>query len=145
MIDFGADRPVHRQLADLLRADIRSGKLAPGASLPSQARLMQIHGVGQVAVRQALRLLAGEGLIVTEKGREARVAVYDRKPYRVPKGARVVFRMPSPEERRELRDAGGDVPEGVPVAEVHTGPRARRKLVRGDRWEIVFDGDGDGV
>lgn len=139
MIDFGADRPVHRQLADLLRADIRSGKLKPGGKLPSQARLMQIYGVGQVAVRAALRLLASEGLIVTEKGTEATVAMYERQPYRVPPGSRVTFRMPSPEERREL----GDVPEGVPVAEVKAGPRKHRKLVRGDQWELVFDDEQD--
>ncbi|MGV9532441.1 winged helix-turn-helix domain-containing protein [Streptosporangium sandarakinum] len=141
MIDHGADRPVHRQLADLLRADIAAGRLKPGEMLPSQARLMQLHDLGPVAVRQALAILRAEGLIRTVKGEGSTVMVYDRQPYRVAAGADVEIRMPSPEERKQLRDAAAgetEMPEGVPVAVVKPGPRKHRVLLRGDRWRLVF-------
>ncbi|GAA3306074.1 GntR family transcriptional regulator [Nonomuraea dietziae] len=127
---------MHKQLADLIRADIHAGRLKPGAQIPSEARLVQIHGIGQMAVRQALRLLRGEGLIVTIKGKGSAVAGGPREPYPVEPGSRVVLRMPSPDERRKL----GDVPEGVPVAEITPPGKGRhRKLVRGDRHELLFD------
>ncbi|MFD9947657.1 GntR family transcriptional regulator [Nonomuraea sp. NPDC059023] len=133
MIDFGADRPVHKQLADLVRADIAAGRLQPGDLLPSESRLVQIHGVGQMAVRQALRVLRGEGLIVTIKGRGSQVAGGPREPYPVEPGSTIVFRMPSPDERAQL----GGVPEGVPVAEIRPPGKGRhRKLIRGDRYTL---------
>ncbi|MGW0486200.1 GntR family transcriptional regulator [Nonomuraea sp. NPDC003214] len=136
MIDFGADRPVHKQLADIIRADIAAGRLKPGNALPSESRLQQIYGVGQIAVRQALRVLRGEGLIVTVKGSGSTVAGGPREPYNVEPGSNVVLRMPSPDERAQL----GDVPEGVPIAEIRPPGKGRhRKLIRGDRYQLVFE------
>lgn len=141
MIDFGSDRPVHKQLADLIRADIASGRLKPGAALPSEAQLRQRYELGQMAVRQALRVLRGEGLIVTIKGKGSEVAGGPREPYQVEPGSTIVLRMPSPDERAKL----GGVPEGVPVAEVQPPGKGRhRKLVRGDRYRLQIPGGRDG-
>ncbi|MER6830827.1 winged helix-turn-helix domain-containing protein [Streptosporangium sp. NPDC000563] len=145
-IDFGADRPHHRQLADILRADITAGRLKPAQQLPSQNRLMQQYGLGSVAVRQALAILRHEGLITTTRGEGSAVMVYDRKPYHVAPGADVEFRMPSPTERRELRDEAADetaMPEGVPIAVITPGPRKHRVMLRGDRWRLVFGDEGE--
>ena len=56
----------HKQLrlwvADRLRAEILEGNLKPGEWL-RQGRLAQEHGVSQTPVREALKLLATEGLV----------------------------------------------------------------------------------
>ena len=69
MIDPHGDRAVYRQLADQLRADIRSGEYRPGALIPSETTLMQMHGVARNTVRLAMTMLREEGLVVTHHGR----------------------------------------------------------------------------
>lgn len=131
---------MHKQLADLVRADIQAKRLKPGDKIPSEARLGQIHGIGQMAVRQALRLLRGEGLIVTVKGKGSIVAGGPREPFEVEPGSTMVLRMPSPEERRKL----DDMPEGVPVAEITPPGKGRhQQLVRGDRYQLVWGEPGE--
>lgn len=68
-IDPTSDRPVYRQIADVLRASIESGELAPGARLPSESELMQRFDVAQGTIRNALGVLRGEGLVLAEHGR----------------------------------------------------------------------------
>lgn len=136
MIDFGSDRPVHRQLADVIRADIAAGRLKPGQPLPSETRLMQQYELGRVAVRQALGVLRSEGLIVTVK----REGSYVRpqvpvEQVAVERAAEVTARMPSPDERKEL-----DIPEGVPVFVIKQ-PRRRSRVLPADRTVLVWAGD----
>src|SRR4051794_5197020 len=69
MIDPTADRAVFRQLADLLRDQIRSGVLAPGDPLPSEPRLAQEFGLRRNTVRQGIAILRTEGLINVERPR----------------------------------------------------------------------------
>jgi GntR family transcriptional regulator len=69
VIDPTADRAVYKQIADLLRAAITSGELAPGAQLPSEQELVDEHGVARGTVRQAIMLLRSEGLVDVERGR----------------------------------------------------------------------------
>lgn len=144
MIDYSSGVPVTRQVADAIRADINSGRYRPGAWLPSETQLTQMYEVGRDTVRDALALLRAEGRITTVRKRGSRVVDRpSREPYSVPSGARAVTRMPTPEERRdlatpeELREFGG-VPEGVPVFEVAPGPRMHRRVLRGDRVELIF-------
>ena len=67
---FGASRePYYAQLADVFRARIRSGEWAHGDTLPSLERLMETYSVARVTVRQAVRLLAEEGLLSPRRGR----------------------------------------------------------------------------
>ncbi|GLZ54413.1 GntR family transcriptional regulator [Actinomycetospora sp. NBRC 106378] len=61
------------EAARRLRSDIVGGALAPGERLV-EARLSQRYGVSRVPVREALRVLASEGLVVVEAYRGARVA-----------------------------------------------------------------------
>lgn len=61
------------QAARRLRSDIVSGELVPGERLV-EVRLSQRYGVSRVPVREALRTLASEGLVVVEPYRGARVA-----------------------------------------------------------------------
>ncbi|MGH8896402.1 MAG: GntR family transcriptional regulator [Egibacteraceae bacterium] len=79
-VDRGSDRPVYRQVADVLRAAIRTGELVAGQSLPPETELMQRYGVSRNSVRTAVGLLRVEGLVVTVQGRGSFVRA--RRPLR---------------------------------------------------------------
>jgi GntR family transcriptional regulator len=68
-LDKDSDRPLFKQIADSLRAQISAGQLGPGDKVPSETRLMEAYGVARMTVRQALALLKAEGLLVAEHGR----------------------------------------------------------------------------
>ncbi|MBX6354590.1 MAG: FadR family transcriptional regulator [Micromonosporaceae bacterium] len=60
--------PAYQILADDLRAQITSGQLRPGDRLPTEPELCARSGVSRSTVREALRLLASQHLIVTTRG-----------------------------------------------------------------------------
>lgn len=114
---------MYRQLADLLRARITSGEIGPGQLLPFEGRLSQEYGVGRATVRAALQVLREEGLVVTERGYGTRViAEQERTRVAVPRGAQIIARMPTEQERVELGIDPGAV---VPVHVVLVGGRVR--------------------
>jgi GntR family transcriptional regulator len=69
LIDPSSDRPIYRQIADHLRADIRGGRYPDGAPLPSESRLAEMYDVIRMTARQAVDVLKNEGLIRSEHGR----------------------------------------------------------------------------
>jgi GntR family transcriptional regulator len=79
-IDRTSDRPLYKQLADVLRSAITSGELAESTLLPSETELMQQYGVSRNSARNAVALLRVEGMIVTEHGRGSFVRA--RRPLR---------------------------------------------------------------
>lgn len=111
MIDREADRALHRQLADLLRTQIKSGELAPGDLLPAEDYLAQTHGLSRTAIRRAIELLLNEGLVSKSKGRRTQVREErQREVVQLDAGDTVNTRMPTEDERREMR-----LPVGEPV------------------------------
>lgn len=66
--------PRYAALASQLRADILARRLKPGDPLPTEAQLSAAFGVSRFTVREALRALAGEGLIRRRRGSGTRVA-----------------------------------------------------------------------
>ena len=68
-IDLRSKVPSYQQLADLLRADLTSGRILPDDPLPSIARLVQETGLDPKTVRHAISLLTTEGLVYTVPGR----------------------------------------------------------------------------
>lgn len=60
--------PAYQILADDLRVQITSGLLRPGERLPTEPQLCLRSGVSRSTVREALRLLASQHLIVTTRG-----------------------------------------------------------------------------
>jgi DNA-binding FadR family transcriptional regulator len=60
--------PAYQVLADSLREQIISGDLRPGDRLPTEPQLCASTGVSRSTVREALRLLASQNLIVTTRG-----------------------------------------------------------------------------
>ena len=81
-----ADSPMPRyaQVSELLRRRIERGTWPPGTQLPTLEALMAEFDVARVTVRQAVTLLAREGLVSAQRGR----------------GTFVTGRLP---RRRELR------------------------------------------
>ena len=61
--------PRYAQVAGVLRNRIRRGAWKQHESIPSIDRLMVEFGVGRVTVRQAIQILAREGLLSPEQGR----------------------------------------------------------------------------
>ncbi|WP_207386581.1 GntR family transcriptional regulator [Protofrankia symbiont of Coriaria ruscifolia] len=61
-------RPLYHQLAALLRGQIRSGELAPGTQIPTEAELAEQHATSRNTVRLALNLLRNEGLLISKRG-----------------------------------------------------------------------------
>lgn len=68
MVQHGTAVPPSRQLAALLRAQIKSGEIPPGGKLPSIIALASEHHLATGTVRKALAILADEGLIQTVPG-----------------------------------------------------------------------------
>jgi GntR family transcriptional regulator len=60
--------PLYRQLAELLSAEVRAGRLNPGDRVPSEPELSRSHGIGRPTVRQATDLLVQQGLIERKRG-----------------------------------------------------------------------------
>lgn len=63
----------YAQLASVLRHLILSGKWTHGESLPSIEELCAQYGLARTTVRQALQVLADEGLISSQRGRRTSV------------------------------------------------------------------------
>ncbi|MFI6457741.1 FadR/GntR family transcriptional regulator [Streptosporangium amethystogenes] len=61
-------RPAYQQVADQLRELILNGSLASGHRLPPEADLGGNFGVSRSTVREALRVLASQGLVRTVRG-----------------------------------------------------------------------------
>src|SRR5579859_7763427 len=58
-------------IATALRGELMAGVLRPGAEL-SQVELAERFGVSRIPIRDALRILAGEGLVEIEANRGAK-------------------------------------------------------------------------
>src|SRR5690606_32815204 len=56
-------------LAAHLKSAISEGKYSVGTALPSEREMMERFGVSRTVVREALRALAGQGLIEVKRGR----------------------------------------------------------------------------
>ena len=78
-IDHEGDVPVYIQLADLLRARILSGELAPRRPVPSKRTLMQDYAVAGGTIDKAVAILRAEGLVRTVRGRGIYVTPEDQR------------------------------------------------------------------
>lgn len=63
-----AGRPAYIHIADDLRTRILDGALRSGDELPTEAELMADYGVSRIVVRQAIDVLRGEGLVISQRG-----------------------------------------------------------------------------
>lgn len=73
-IDKKSPIPIYYQLKNLIKNSIESGVLKPGASIPSEREYSEKFNISRMTVRQALKELESEGLIIRERGRGSFVA-----------------------------------------------------------------------
>jgi DNA-binding FadR family transcriptional regulator len=81
---LAAERKLSRRLFEQLADQIKSGRLAPGARLPTEHALTQAARVSRTVVREAVAALRAEGLVVTRQGVGAFVSAEpQRAPFRI--------------------------------------------------------------
>lgn len=68
MSRFSPKLPIWYQLTQTLRTSILNGQLSAGERIDSEIRLAERHGISVLPVRQALRALEEEGLIIRRRG-----------------------------------------------------------------------------
>jgi DNA-binding GntR family transcriptional regulator len=73
-----SEKILAEQIANQLRGDIHRGKLLPGASIKERDNAIEM-GVSRTPLREAIRILAKEGLIELRPARSPIVAVPSRK------------------------------------------------------------------
>lgn len=73
-IDRSSYIPLHAQVQDALKESINHGSMRPGDQIPSEPELCRLFEVSRTVIRQALRSLEYEGLIVRHKGKGTFVA-----------------------------------------------------------------------
>jgi len=61
-------RPAYQQVADQIRDLVTRGELAPGDRLPPEHELATMFGVSRSTIREALRALTSQNLLVTVRG-----------------------------------------------------------------------------
>ncbi|MEO8925082.1 MAG: GntR family transcriptional regulator [Caldimonas sp.] len=75
--------PAYRAVSSVMEQDILSGKLKPGTALPPEQEIATQFGVNRSTVREAIRLLEQEGLLVRHGGRRLFVVlpgIFDLAP-----------------------------------------------------------------
>ena len=73
-VERGRGAAIHEQLEQALRDQIRSGRLLPGARLPSSRALAGQLGISRGVVVEAYAQLTAEGYLVSAQGAPTRVA-----------------------------------------------------------------------
>ncbi|MEU5795242.1 GntR family transcriptional regulator [Streptomyces sp. NPDC047813] len=74
-----AQQPPSRRIAEDLRRQIESGELRSGDKLPSERALAEHYGAARNTAREAIRLLAEQGLVTAKHGS----GVFVREPQRL--------------------------------------------------------------
>lgn len=104
------EAPRYLQFVDYISKEIVSGLLQPGDVLGSESTMCYKYGYSRFAIRKALAVLRGQGLIRTWGQKSFVASLGDLQPLPIGEGDVVLVRMPTPEEA-----AQHGIAEGVPV------------------------------
>src|SRR5262245_65697347 len=77
-IERVAHVPVYGLVVDKLRRAIHNGSFVPGDKFPPERELSKQLGVSRASVREAIRVLEGEGYVETRRGASGGIIVLDR-------------------------------------------------------------------
>ena len=61
--------PLYQQLYDAILNKVRSGEYQVGEKIPSEEQLMTIYGVSRVTVRNAIKQLVDENILIKRHGK----------------------------------------------------------------------------
>jgi DNA-binding GntR family transcriptional regulator len=129
---------MYRRIADDLRRRIVSGELSAGQQLPTQMELVERYGVARMTVRQAIRELVNEGLVVSR--RPQGLFVRDGQPMIYRPQAEFRPRPASPEMDQymtELHAEGRTPAQTIDVALVQAPPVVARRLQVSEDTTVV--------
>jgi GntR family transcriptional regulator, transcriptional repressor for pyruvate dehydrogenase complex len=77
-IERVAHVPVYGLVVDKMRRAIHNGSFVPGDKFPPERELSKQLGVSRASVREAIRVLEGEGYVETRRGASGGIIVLDR-------------------------------------------------------------------
>ncbi|HEU5157345.1 MAG TPA: GntR family transcriptional regulator [Streptosporangiaceae bacterium] len=132
-VDPSVDRPLYKQLADVVRSQIRNGELVAGQRLPGPKDYMDEYYLSRGTVRRAMLTLCNEGLIVMDgpgtrvRGQTVRSAV----PLG---GGEIHARLATEEERLQF-----GIDEGVPVLVVKRDGQDEEEIYPADQVQIQVE------
>lgn len=88
-----SEKPAYEVVASTLRDEILGGILAFGEQLPTEPELCARFGVGRSTLREALRLLSSQHLIVTTRGVRGGSFVVQPEPEHVAMSLRITLEL----------------------------------------------------
>jgi DNA-binding transcriptional regulator YhcF (GntR family) len=151
-IDPDDPRPPYVQIANSLRAAVRSRTLAPGEKLPSGTELAKHYGVARMTVQQAIRVLREEGLLVSRQGSGVFVRERTERPIGLRPHVEQAFSEPA--VRVDFAGFSGETLHGAlqePLDAIRAGrysPRSIRVRILlpdpGEPWTLPCSVDGLG-
>jgi len=107
------------EVVERLAAEIASGRLTPGAQLPTEQEMTAALGVSRTVVREAVAVLRAEGLVETRQGVGAFVVRdVQRRPFRI-----------DPDELRSIAEV-------VKVMELRTGVEVEAASLAAERASV---------
>lgn len=74
VLDRSSPIPLYLQLEQLWRSQFAGGQLKPGDMFPPEHEICKQYGVSPITVKQAMKSLVGDGVLVRERGRGTFVA-----------------------------------------------------------------------
>jgi GntR family transcriptional regulator, transcriptional repressor for pyruvate dehydrogenase complex len=121
----GPARKLTHEIAERIAGEILSGKLIPGARLPTEQEMVAAMGVSRTVVREAVAALRAEGLVRTRQGAGAFVADdAGRRPFRLALGG-----LPSIAEALDIMELRQSVEvEAAGLAAARATTPARREI-----------------
>jgi GntR family transcriptional repressor for pyruvate dehydrogenase complex len=121
---LGPPRNRAGEVVERLAAEIGSGRIAPGARLPTEQELTAALGVSRTVVREAVAVLRAEGLVETRQGVGAFVVRdVQRRPFRIdPDGLRSIGEVV---QVMELRTGVEVESAGIAAERVNAASRGR--------------------
>lgn len=143
-----AESLLYLEVVDTIRRQIIDGTLAPGARLPSRAKLAEQHHVSENVVRRAVDVLMAEGFIETRTG--ARPTVRKRPPIRRLTRSWYREQRGGSPFRADMAAQGRDADWKSRSTTVNAPPAVAERLqlepdVRVMRTEYVFTSDNEPV
>ena len=152
-----APRALYEEVAELLRQRILSHELEPGSWI-DELKLAEVYGISRTPLREALKVLAAEGLVtmkvrrgayVTEVSERDLTEVYDLLGLLESDAARVVAQRAGDTDLAELRDLHQQLEQAA-----QPGPQSRERFfevnqafhlrlleIADNRWRIQLVAD----